>query len=67
MPPMGSVLRRLAGTQLWQAEAELALSPGELVESRITGPPYFALEPASENSVAAVVAIAVAELKAAVI
>ena len=64
---MGSVLRRLTGTQLWQAGAELALSPGEQVESRITGQPYFALEPASENSVAAAVAIAVAELKAAVI
>ena len=58
--PLGSVLRRLAGAQLRQAAAESALSPGELVGSRTTGPPYFALKPTSEHSAVAVVAVGLA-------
>ena len=66
---MGFGLRRLAGAQLRQAAAESALSPGELVESRTSGPSYSALKPASEHSVVAVVAVlavAAVELSVAV-
>ena len=56
---MGFGLRRLAGAKLRQAAAELALSPGGLVESRTSGPPYSALKPTSENSVVAVVVVTV--------
>ena len=65
--PMGFGLRRLAGAQLRKAAAESALSPGELVESRTSGPPYSALKPTSEHSVVAVVVVVAAvELSVAV-
>ena len=61
---MGYGLRRLAGAQVRQAAAGSALLPGELVESRTSGPPYSALKPISEHSVVALV-VPVVELSVA--